>query len=476
MMPTILHISDLHRTPGPRLDNDELLTAIINDSKRWEHEGIPNPDLVVVSGDLVQGVGTDTLDPDDQIQAQYEEANEFLLRLAEEVTDSDISRFVIVPGNHDVNWDRARRAMRPLDTCPPRINSLAFEANSRTRWNWRDQKAYEIFDENLYGARLQTFRDFQECFYAELHMSPLHRDNDSDLVYFDYPQLGLVVVGFASWHGNDCFCTVGEISSASLSLSQKLLSASQSPIAIAVWHHGVAGGPRSIDYMDETMLHKLIDQGFTVGLHGHHHYPAAAPFEARLPNRTAMTLVSAGSLAVGDRELPMGENRQFNVVVIDPDSAKVTVHVRAMSNAGVFMKSHRNDFGGNSFIELDLPSAPARPTAPSDIQLVDDAMTAIADERFDEALDILPKINCSREREKRLIQIEALSALGRHNELLEFLNPPQNADEVAKAIALLLDAGRYDDAKKQLETASSLIDPILHQDLADSIMAKEVNQ
>ena len=80
-MPTILHISDLHRTSGPRLDNDELLTAIINDAKRWEKEGIPQPDLIVVSGDLVQGVSGDTTNADAQIQAQYEEANEFLAAL-----------------------------------------------------------------------------------------------------------------------------------------------------------------------------------------------------------------------------------------------------------------------------------------------------------------------------------------------------------------------------------------------------------
>ena len=475
-MPTILHISDLHRTSGPRLDNDELLTAIINDAKRWEQEGIPQPDLIVVSGDLIQGASGDTTNADAQIQAQYEEANEFLLRLAAEVIDSDISRIVIVPGNHDVNWDRARRAMRPLDICPPRINSDAFEANSGIRWNWRDQRAYEIFDESLYGSRLQTFRDFQERFYAGLHDRPLYRDNNADLVYFDYPQLGLVVVGFASWHGNDCFCTVGEINSASLALSQKLLRESQAPVAVAVWHHGVAGGPRSIDYMDQRIIHKLIDLGFTVGLHGHHHYPAAAPFEVRLPNRTAMAIVSAGSLAVGDRELPMGENRQFNVVVIDPGKKQVTVHVRSMSYAGVFAKSHRDDFGGQSFIEMDLPVSPARPKVPTDTQLVDDAMTAIANRRFDEALALLPKISCSRDYEKRLIRIEALDGLGRHNDLIELLDSPQNADEVARAVMLLLNARRPEDARGRLKTASGLIDRGLYQDLLAAIAAREVSQ
>ena len=53
-MPTLLHISDLHRTSKPRLSNDELLAAIVSDATRWESEGVPQPELIVVSGDLVQ--------------------------------------------------------------------------------------------------------------------------------------------------------------------------------------------------------------------------------------------------------------------------------------------------------------------------------------------------------------------------------------------------------------------------------------
>lgn len=472
-MPTILHISDLHRTSGPRLDNDELLTAIVNDSRRWMQEGIPWPDIVIVSGDLIQGVGRNIVNPDSEIQSQYDEANEFLLRLAAEIVDSDLSRVVIVPGNHDVNWDRAWRAMRPLDACPRRIDNEAFEANARVRWNWQDQKAYEIFDEEMYSSRFQQFREFQTQFYAALDQNPLSLDPKADLVYFDYPDLGLAVAGFASWHGNDCLCPVGEINSASLALSQKMLAGSTAPIAVAVWHHGVVGGPRSIDYMDQFIIHKLIDLGFTVGLHGHHHYPAAAPFEIHLPNRTSMTVVGAGSLAVGDQELPRGESRQFNVVVIDPHSKKVTVHVRAMSYAGIFSESPRADFGGKSFIELELPLSPARPREPTDTQLLDDAMTAVATQRYDQALALLPGISCAHKREKRLIKVNALDGLGWHNQLIELLDPPQSTDEVVRVIALLLAAGRPAEARARLEDGSTLIDRILYQDLTGAIAARE---
>ena len=54
-MAVLLHISDLHRTSSPRLDNDQLFAALASDAARWDAEGIPWPDLVVVSGDLIQG-------------------------------------------------------------------------------------------------------------------------------------------------------------------------------------------------------------------------------------------------------------------------------------------------------------------------------------------------------------------------------------------------------------------------------------
>ena len=135
-MLALLHISDLHRTADPRVRNDELLTAMSSDAARWELDGIRRPDLIVVSGDLIQGVSARGQNPDDEIEAQYAEAGDFLARLAAEFVDSDRSRVVIVPGNHDVDWSRARGAMKPLSDCPSEIAGEALRPDSGLRWNW----------------------------------------------------------------------------------------------------------------------------------------------------------------------------------------------------------------------------------------------------------------------------------------------------------------------------------------------------
>ena len=472
-MPTILHISDLHRTSDPRLNNDELLAAIFSDATRWEGEGIPWPDLIVVSGDVVQGVPADTQEPDSAIAAQYAEATDFLEKLGAKFVDSDRSRIIIVPGNHDVNWSRARRAMNLFEPCPDDIAQVALQVDSNVRWNWREQKAYRINDTNMYQSRFDHFRQFQSDFYAGLSPNPLSHC-DKDLVYFEDLSLGLVVVGFSSWHGNDCFCTVGEIARESVTYSQDLVADSMAPVAVAVWHHSIVGGPRAQDYMDARVIHKLIDFGFSVGLHGHQHYPGAAPFELRLPNLASMVVVAGGSIAVGDSELPMGERRQFNVVYIDPSRGSITVHVRAMSQAGVFTGSHRDDFGGNTFVKLDLPISPSRPRKDTATRRIDDAIAAVSEGQYEEALDLIAGVDSYHCDTIRLISIRALDGLGRRDDLIELLNPPQSVEETFRVVSLLLDDSRYDEASSRLESVRELVGQPSYDELKEVITTRRM--
>ena len=471
-MPTLLHISDLHRTSGPRVRNDELLAAIASDAKRWKLEDIPRPDLIVVSGDLVQGTGVDAENSDAETVAQYSEAGDFLSRLAAEFIESDRSRVILVPGNHDVHWRRAKSAMTPLTNCPKGIVQEAFRPDSSIRWNWEDQQAYKITDTDEYESRYEHFRQFRAAFYAGLDPNPVV-DIENDLVFAEFPSLGLAVVGFASWYGNDCFCRIGEIDPSAVAASQKLLSNSTAQVAVALWHHSIEGGPRSQDYMDRRVIHRLIDFGFNVGLHGHQHFPEAAPYELRLPNRTAMAVVSAGSLAVGDRQLPVGERRQFNIVDIDTAKDTITIHVREMSSEGVFTGSYRSDFGGRSFITFDLPLSRARHSEPTDLQLLDEAIAAVRIKQFERALELLAQIgDPSLSHVKRQVTIEALQGLGRLDELLRLLIPPQNSTESLKAISMLLKAKRYDEAMTLLQASSQLLDPATYKAVADQIVAR----
>ena len=164
--------------------------------------------------------------------------------------------------------------------------------------------------------------------------------------------------------------------------------------------------------MDQRVVHKLIDYGFQVGLHGHQHHPGAAPFALNLPNRTSIVVVGAGSFAVGDRELPRGERRQFNIVQINQQDETVTVHVRAMSSSGVFARSHRDDFGGNAYITLPLPPTKGRREVEplQSTALADDVIAALGERRYDDAIALASRLDDPHANLQRRAKITAYEA------------------------------------------------------------------
>ena len=81
---SILQISDLHRDPGNPIRNDALLQSLENDRARYTLSDDPkvrSPDIIIVSGDIVQGVQPGTADPDARLGEQYAEALDFIAAL-----------------------------------------------------------------------------------------------------------------------------------------------------------------------------------------------------------------------------------------------------------------------------------------------------------------------------------------------------------------------------------------------------------
>ena len=408
---------------------------------------------------MVQGADADDTEADTIISEQYDEAKELLTQLAAEFVDADRSRIIVVPGNHDVHWERSKKSMTPVENCPPNIATEYLSSNSKFRWDWKHRQAYEVSDGEMYESRLEHFRKFQAEFYSGLEPNPLYQTKD--IVFTDHSTLDLAIVGFASWYGNDCFCGEGQINSESISLSQQLIDASDASVRVAVWHHSVEGGPRATDYMDRRVVQRLIDCGFNVGMHGHQHYPGAIWSEIRVPDIASMAIVSAGSFAVGDDQLPMGESRQFNVVDINPENQTVLVHVRAMSPAGNFGRSYRDDLGGGSFFQLDLPDSISRPLRPSAIRIIDDALDAVKNSRYEDALTLILEEQGEHPEIARQIRIEALTELGRKCDLIAVLSPPLNPDELFTLISLFIELQRYDEADAILSENRFLVDPHL---------------
>src|SRR5262245_16047781 len=113
---SILHLSDLHRDPTNEVRNKALLLSLEQDRDRYRIETpkISDPNLIIVSGDIIHGVKHDEPNAEAELQRQYDQAESFLSELADRFVDGDRERVVIIPGNHDVSFFHAHQAMKQV--------------------------------------------------------------------------------------------------------------------------------------------------------------------------------------------------------------------------------------------------------------------------------------------------------------------------------------------------------------------------
>ena len=140
MKVSVLHISDLHRDPDNPIRNDVLLDSLEIDRRHYSGDQVPGlrpPDLIIVSGDIVQGIRPDALDPEKRLSEQYQEALYFITKLTDRFVAGDRNRVIVVPGNHDVSAYHFEKSLRRVDILPDRKKDLItqlFSADSRLRW------------------------------------------------------------------------------------------------------------------------------------------------------------------------------------------------------------------------------------------------------------------------------------------------------------------------------------------------------
>ncbi len=369
---SILHISDLHRSPEDPISNQELVSALLHDRDRYVEEVPPIavPNAIVVSGDLIEGVGLGTEDFKSRLEEQYAVAEDLLGDLVARFLDGDRSRLIMVPGNHDVDWNTAFSALERVEPSefPGNLGKELRADDSLLRWDWNTQTLYRIAQREVYARRLDPFWRFCERFYTGLEV-PRQAPGSFDARLYQLSEGAIGVAAFNSCDGNDCFTSHGRIKPGSVAWSDLGLrdGGVAHDLRLAVWHHNIEGSPYRTDYMDVDIVRGMIGRGFRLGLHGHQHKAQAGSQEIRLPNLESMVVISAGSLCAGWRQLPTGTHRQYNVVEVAPDLGSVRTHVRAMAVANVFSRASLLEFGGASY--MDLPLSPTRDAVGQPIDL-----------------------------------------------------------------------------------------------------------
>lgn len=457
MILSILHISDLHRDPDNPLRNKPLLDSLENDQRRYTIEETPKvrcPDLIIVSGDIIQGVRPDAPDADKRLRDQYVEALDFLNRLTGRLLGGDKQRVVVVPGNHDVSAYHFFKSLQRIDIAPDGKKELVqqlFSRGSTLRWSWSDLELYEIVNADLYAQRLAAFSEFYETFYEGARTFSLESSSQFDI--FDLPRFDLTIAGFCSCYNNDILNKQGDIhpdciGGASIKLREPHY---QSRLRIAVWHHNTEGLPLQSDYLDPDILQNLIDRGFSLGFHGHQHRPQFLDTRFRHEGNRRLIVISAGTLC-GGASYRFG--RAYNIVELDTERRTGLLHLREMQNDNLQLpiwgrRSLPPNSDGYLAFSFDPPPEPMVHTSARTTALVE-AEKLHDKAEYRKAAEILSGVAQSDELARRLL-LDCFGQLGDMAAIISHFDPPTSAAEAIYLLEALWKEGRHDRLRQLLE-------------------------
>jgi hypothetical protein len=488
-VPVVMHISDLHRSLEEPITNPELLAALERDIARHHSENPPigYPEALIVSGDIVRGAPLGEIRAEAIIKEQYERAEEFLAGLTDLIFDGDRGRVVVCPGNHDVDWNLSLRAMRRIDRdrYPEDVMRALSAPGSNLRWSWSECALYEIADEPLYASRMDQYWEFLHRFYEGFGVLQLPADSHEPLLVELFDKR-VLVAAFNSCVNNDCFQRRGEIHPEAVSqLHLDLVDRSWAyELKIAIWHHNTAGPPNADDYLNVEQIRSLVDFGFRLGLHGHQHRSEVTFHELHLPERQSMAVLSAGSLAAGQPELPRGANRQYSLLELRDDLLGARVHLREVESGAQFVARRLNAFGGRSYHDIrwtptESPVGTLVRTERLNLQsLVTDAERSFKDEDYNATVqslaahvEVLPSYG-------RALLFEAADGDNQHRVILDQLGPSRTMDELAIRSKAAVRVKEFDLARQIVHEEGAALDlpSPRKEELLDWIAAEEATQ
>ncbi|MEB0165022.1 hypothetical protein QN360_19180, partial [Glaciimonas sp. CA11.2] len=306
--------------------------------------------------------------------------------------------------------------------------------------------------------RLDPFRDFFARFYKGVDgLFKVSANSDANIFLLDSERIA--VAAFNSCDRNDCFSMQGAISKDELARCHLDLHDSGKTFAlrIAVWHHNIEGPPHRSDYMDVDTVRSMIGKNFRLGLHGHQHKAQAEPQHIYLPDRETMAVVSAGSLCAGEKELPRGVNRQYNIIEIDDDYLAATVHIREMGIVNVFNPALLHSLGGVSYVKIQWGTpktsvgSMAHPIVEMEQQLIQNAERMLMTGNPLAAIDLLTPMKESINGYARRLYVQAASEAKMWAEIIAVTAIPQSIEELAIRIEACNKSGKFDQAKIALD-------------------------
>lgn len=323
---TILHISDLHKSDEDSYD--DLFESMRKDSETYVQQGISLPEIVVVSGDIVEGAKDDDKTPDDTIRKQYADAKVFLTALCDYFLGGEKRRLILVPGNHDLNRPFSKNVLVPSSK-DRKTDYQKYKAGEQNlRWSWEDFAFQIIPDRNLYEKRFNHYVDFYNDFYEGSRLT--HEDNALHGDVIDLPDYNMSFLTLNSCHNLDRYNDAGSIFTGAVSENGIRLGEldRKGRLLCGVWHHHISGLPTEHNYMDYRILSTMMRYNIQVGLFGHQHKAKVVQQYHDVTEEKEMLLISSGCLYGNAKQLTPSSSRQYNLISITMKDDKAEIEIR----------------------------------------------------------------------------------------------------------------------------------------------------
>ena len=331
---SIIQISDLHKDSD--FNYNQLIDSLKSDIANYANLGIYPVRYIVVCGDLIQGTrNTDIAKGNQDIQRQYEEVSVFLHNLVDVFLNGDISRLIIVPGNHDVNRAVSSNSMKRIDASEQeKVQKSYWERYGKKqiyRFDWKTLSFMQIVDEKFYTSRFDSFVTFFNRFYSSIGRTfPVSPEEDASLIAF--PNDKIAFACFNSCCQLDHLNAMGTINENAFHCIYGDLSScySNGYLIFGVWHHHIYGVPHRCDFMDMKITKSMACNHILVGLFGHQHMSEVVEELndlAQYIERDKMHLISSGTLFGSRKEMLPGVKRQYNLINVEIENGSANLEV-----------------------------------------------------------------------------------------------------------------------------------------------------
>ncbi|HEX3044472.1 MAG TPA: metallophosphoesterase [Bacillota bacterium] len=298
----ILHLSDIHLCNESQAKHYrvQLEADLIQELK------IKRLEYLVISGDIANF----------SIESEYKGAFELVDGLVKRF-GLDSTRVIIVPGNHDLNWDLSEEAYPfvPKRKLPDKLDTETHIPAGET--------GALIRDDTLYQKR---FANYNVHFYKKVNNGQEYpTEYSQQTLFIERPEDRILFLGFNSaWQVDHHFTKRSGINQDALAnaLDQIQNGNYDDWLKIAVWHHPVTGK----EMMNDEFMEQLTVHGFKICMHGHIH-EAMEGFH-KYDDKRGIRIIGAGTFGAPAKEQTTGIPLQYNLLTYDKDERTITVKTR----------------------------------------------------------------------------------------------------------------------------------------------------